>query len=466
MFVCSRADMTSSVSVSAALHEHLKLGFQLIGVGQQLIHEIPCEATDKKNQMMESLGSFCKAGPGRSGLEKSLLEIWFGFAADGESAEPLAAEFAKASGAAPQLRAITRCNMHAEQRSMENALKSNTKIHRILDLLVLKFSEGRCDAKGALSRALRNSDKLRSKFGTKAQEKLQAVQNALKQAEEAWMGPKTAPCGKHAVSSAPSRFDSMLEALRTIILNFLAVVEFLVELPASGDDSEGWAKELLELLLEEETETLLPAAAEFLQIGKKYVHYSEGHLSRNNLITAARDDIAMKKEFEHMFFPGEDRVPFCVSSQYSRGYYAVLQQQIRSAEDNKGELIIMPGTGRAGYHRRAKSDVQAAREASAVMKQMQVVVGLFNKGNEADHMLGRSIHPFDVASWAKEGKDEDLESTLKLIAEVADVNVKELVKCPLIELFFAVAISLNSQTDFGSQMSHSISICSLWNIMQ
>jgi hypothetical protein len=33
-------------------------------------------------------------------------------------------------------------------------------------------------------------------------------------------------------------------------------------------------------------------------------------------------------------------------------------------------------------------------------------------------------------------------------------------------LFFAVAISLNSQTDFGSQMSHSISICSLWNIMQ
>ena len=460
--------MTSSVSVSAALHGHLKLGFQLIDVGQQLIHENPCEATDKKNQMMESLGSFCKEGPGRSTLEKSLLDIWFGFAADGERAEPLAAEFAKASGAAPRLRAITRCNMHAEQRSMENALKSNTKIHRILDLLVLKFSEGRSDAKGALSRALRNSDKLRSKFGTKAQEKLQDVQRALKLVEEAWMGPKTAPCGKHAVSSAPSRFDSMLEALRTIILNFLAVVEFLVELQAAEDDSDEWAKELQELMLEEETEALLPASAEFLQRGKKYVHYSEGHLSQNNLITAASDEIAMKKEFEHMFFPGRNGVPFCVSSQYSRGYYAVLQQQIRTAGDDNGELIIMSGTGRKGYQRKSKSDIQAAREASVAMKQMQVVVHLFYEGNEADHMLGRSIHPFDVVSWAKEGKDESLERTLKLIAEVANVEVESLVKRPLIELLFAVVIPLiqNSQTGFGSQMPHSISMCSLWNIMQ
>ena len=62
------------------------------------------------------------------------------------------------------------------------------------------------------------------------------------------------------------------------------------------------------------------------------------------------------------------------------------------------------------------------------MKQMQVVADLFIKGNEADHQLGRSIHPFDVVSWTKEGKDEELESTLKLIAEVADVPVKELVQ--------------------------------------
>ena len=71
------------------------------------------------------------------------------------------------------------------------------------------------------------------------------------------------------------------------------------------------------------------------------------------------------------------------------------------------------------YHRRAKTDTQAAQEAASVMKQMQVAVELFIAGNEADHQLGRSIHPFDVVSWTKNGNDEELEDTLTLIAEVA-----------------------------------------------
>ena len=388
------------------------------------------QALDKKNAMLTSIESFCHDGPGKSEMKQTLLSIWKGFAADGEAAEPLAAQFAKASGAAPALRVIVRCNMHAEQRSMENALKSNPKIHRILDLLVLRFSEGRSDAKGSLSRALKNSDKLRGKFGEKAQEKLREVQRALSVMEQVWQGPKKAPCGKHAVSSAPSRFDSILEALRTIILNYCAVVHFLVELTAvPADESEDWATELLDLLLAEETEALFPAVTEFLQIGKKYVHYSEGHLSQNNLITAARDDIQMKKELKQMFSPGEDGLPFCFSSKYSRGYYAILQQQIRTMMDKAGEIVIMVGAGAApAYHRRTKSPAEAAREVSSATKQMQVVADLFTKGNEADHALGRSMHPFDVLSWTKECKDEDMENTLKMFAEVAEADVKELKK--------------------------------------
>ena len=79
------------------------------------------------------------------------------------------------------------------------------------------------------------------------------------------------------------------------------------------------------------------------------MHYAEGHLSQNNLITSARDYIAMKKDLDHMFSPGEDGgLPFCFSSKYSRGYYQILQQQINSAA-HYGELIIMPGTGKKGY---------------------------------------------------------------------------------------------------------------------
>ena len=395
--------------------------------------QIHTTATDKKNSMSEAIDAFCQDGPGGPEMKKILLTIWKGFAADGESAEPLAAEFAKASGAAPALRAIVRCNMHAEQRSMEESLKSNPKILRILDLLVLRFSEGRSDgsAKGSLARALKNSDKLRASFAEKAQAQLREVLKALEHSEQAWQGPMKARASKRAVSSAPQRFDSILEALRTIILNYRAVVHFLVELSASPDDeSDQWANALLDLLLDDETEALLPATAEFLQIGKKFVHYSEGHLSQNNLITAARDDIQVKEELKQMFYPDEGRVPLCISSNYTRGYYGILQQQLRSMADaNTGEIIIMTGGGKAPpYHRRAKTHARVALEAASAMKQLQVVSELFVLGNEADHALGMSMHPFDVLSWMKEHKDEDQEKTLKLFAEVAGVDAKELHK--------------------------------------
>ena len=104
------------------------------------------------------------------------------------------------------------------------------------------------------------------------------------------------------------------------------------------------------------------------------------------------------------------------------------QQQIRSMmDDATGEILIMAGAGTASpYHRRTKSPAAVAREVSSATKQMQVVADLFTKGNEADHALGRSLHPFDVLSWTKECKDEDIENTLTRFAEVAEADVKEL----------------------------------------
>ena len=91
----------------------------------------------------------------------------------------------------------------------------------------------------------------------------------------------------------------------------------LVFTVSEADKSEPWAQELLNLCLEDGFEELMPAVVEFMQIGKKYVHAAEGHLSQNNLITAARDDVNMEKDLRHMFHPGEDgSVPFCVSSWY------------------------------------------------------------------------------------------------------------------------------------------------------
>ena len=78
------------------------------------------------------------------------------------------------------------------------------------------------------------------------------------------------------------------------------------------------------------------------------------------------------------------------------------------------------------WYCRRKTDAQVGKEAVSVMKQMQVVADLHIKGSLVDHQLGSSIHPFDVVSWDKEGNDGELENTLQMIAEVADVKVKDL----------------------------------------
>ena len=89
---------------------------------------------EKMEAIFEAIGEFCADGPGKDSLEKDLLSIWKGFVADGEKAEPLAAEMAKASGRAKELRAVLRCNMHAEQQNMENAMNSAARVKKLLEL--------------------------------------------------------------------------------------------------------------------------------------------------------------------------------------------------------------------------------------------------------------------------------------------------------------------------------------------
>ena len=83
--------------------------------------------------MIHAIDGFCADGPGKDVLKQDLLAIWKGFVADGESAEPKAAEMAKASGKAPELRTIGRCNMHAEQANMETALESDPRVKKLLE---------------------------------------------------------------------------------------------------------------------------------------------------------------------------------------------------------------------------------------------------------------------------------------------------------------------------------------------
>ena len=290
--------------------------------------------------------------------------------------------------------------------------------------------KGERKERGALSRALRNSDRMRGKFADKLPESLVSLKAKLAEAEDTWNGPRKTPDGKHAVSSAPQRFDSILEVLRLLSLNLAAVIEFLVEVVAEyGDGSERWAQDLLDLMLEEGFEALLPAVVEFMQICKKYVHRSEGHLSQSNLITAARDRLALQKELKQMFeADGGGVVPLCVSSRYTRGYYALVKQQLFGLRGPgpSGDVMFVTGAGAVPYHRVKKSLGQVAKEAAIAMKQLQCISALYLQLNEADHEVGRSMHPFHVESWAAYGDDARMEATLLVFADIADVKSHDL----------------------------------------
>ena len=93
-------------------------------------------AMEKMNAMIDAIEEFCAGGPGKDALKNDILKIWKGFVADGEAAEPLAAELAKALGKAPELRTIQRCNMHSQQKNMKNALLSDPDVSRFLEPLI------------------------------------------------------------------------------------------------------------------------------------------------------------------------------------------------------------------------------------------------------------------------------------------------------------------------------------------
>lgn len=91
------------------------------------------EAIEKMDAMLQAIDDFCAAGPAGDHVKKHMISIWKAFVADGESAEPLSAVFAKASERAPELRTIQRCNMHALQANMEKAIKSDERMKKLLE---------------------------------------------------------------------------------------------------------------------------------------------------------------------------------------------------------------------------------------------------------------------------------------------------------------------------------------------
>ena len=181
--------------------------------------------------------------------------------------------------------------------------------------------------------------------------------------------------------SAPQRFDSLLEGLRSILLNIRGVVVFLV---SHGSD---WAQKLLRLFMREEFEAALPALAEFLEIGRRHVHKDEGHdPEKSNLINSWSNFLDMKKELNKMFRGDEDRPPLLASAKYTKGYYQLMQKSLNSLGEH---VCYRSGSGEALFRRAHPTEEQEATSLALISKRMQLVSEVFLEACEADLLMAR-----------------------------------------------------------------------------
>ena len=122
--------------------------------------------------------------------------------------------------------------MHSAQRALEAAVKSDTALAKLLQELVFRYSAiNNVKDPGSLTRALHNCCRLKAKFDEKARANLDAVDELVGKASSA--------------SWAPQRFDSILSAVKKIVLNLDSVLELLLETASFQNCQKEWAIKLL-----------------------------------------------------------------------------------------------------------------------------------------------------------------------------------------------------------------------------
>ena len=339
---------------------------------------------EKAEAIAEALETFSDKDPGVVAIFKKNCKA---FIADGAFAEPLAAVLVKVRQVLP-IRYAGRCLMHAKQRNLENSVDTNPELKELLDLLVREYSGGDVWM-GGLCRALKNRDRHRDAFSSNVEEELKKVQEALQElGGEGWTGPKKMPTGKHSVSSAPSRFDSLLTALRTIVLNFRAVLVFLVSLRGP------WAQRLLTKLQNGETQVQLAALCEYMELVSMYVHKDEGHkASQSSLLTAAGDFLTMGEDLHSMFTGDAQNPPRCTSADYSRGYYQILKKSLASHGE---DFSYRSEDGEPLFSWQQQSPEEEATVITNALKKMQHVIEVFEEACKVDlEMALRAAQPIN-----------------------------------------------------------------------
>lgn len=319
------------------------------------------------------------------------------FFADGEASEQLCPHlFAKLSGF--KLRGTFRCNLHAGQRSLENAISSDPEVERVIGALITNYSgSGQKDKKqvmlGGFARAVRNSTRLAAMFSERAAAELDSLLAA-------------GSCHGHGMNFAPQRFDTILQMSSKLLLHLVPVIRTLTDIQVRDPTLSKWASSLLQVMTADNL-IMLALLAELCQVASSFHHKFEQNLkSPSCLAKCAQHYHAMKQQLNKLFsFRSESgalQEPLCLSAGYSCGFCAVLQRQynmlVSGAVLHRDKLL---------YYRAGTSQVRS--KVAAQLGVISNIVKAYCLGIESVHSfaLAESFQPFDATWWRESGCDDN-----------------------------------------------------------
>jgi hypothetical protein len=284
-------------------------------------------------------------------------------------------------------------------RGLENALSSDERVKKLVDLWITGYSEkSKGGGGGGFVRAVRNSPKLK---GLLKEKQATLLDGALTKMMN--------------FRFAPQRFNTIMECATLVLENIAPIFGLLLELRCAGSSNEDvrWSTRLLETCFQPQNLLLLALVAELSSVACAYAHKFDnvaGPSKRASRIvrTAYWLDMFEKqvgKLFSFRDSEGRPQEPLVLCSHYSCGFV----QRLRRAWDFVNASAVLSEGSLLFYQAGAGGEPELRRWVAEELGSMENITKVLLQGmhSEADNLVAASLQPFDLEWWASR-PDESL----------------------------------------------------------
>ena len=300
-----------------------------------------------------------------------------------------------------ELTIILRCHLHSAQRSLENALNSESRVSKLVEALVTASSPPSDDRNlGGLARGIRNSSKLTKLLG-QCLEGCNAADSAL-----------------GSLHVAPQRFDSIMLVCVTLTENVVPVLRALHLFRVHSPKLRHWAEKMTRVFSADNM-ILLSLLAELSATCAKFHHRFDTNrhqLARSNFYFAQ-----LKSHLKRLFSLEDGKEPLVLCHEYTAGYLQRLSASVNLLEPEALVYDQCLVYFRAGYGNETNFRAAVGKQLGVI----HAVVAQYLQSLEVEHnsSVTRSLQCFDLDHWVTQNfSDEALPEMLADLAAACHVD--------------------------------------------